>query len=41
MSGGPITDYQGRVVGIIQQTNEGIGYGVNALTIRTFLLGLL
>lgn len=39
MSGGPVVDNYGRMVGIVQQTNEGIGYGVSTLLIRAFLLG--
>jgi hypothetical protein len=39
MSGGPILDADGFVVGIVQQSNEGTGYGVGALLIRAFLLG--
>ena len=39
MSGGPVVDAQGRVVGIIQRSHEGTGYGVGTLIIRAFLLG--
>lgn len=39
MSGGPIIDALGQVVGIVQQSGDGIGYGVDGLTMRTFLLG--
>jgi len=39
MSGGPVTDIDGHVVGIIQQTNEGVGFGVTVPLIKAFLLG--
>lgn len=39
MSGGPVVDSLGRVVGIIQQTNDGVGYGVGTLLMRAFLYG--
>ncbi len=39
MSGGPVIDMDGYVVGIVQRTSEGVGYGVTALTIKAFLLG--
>ncbi len=39
MSGGPVVNADGEVVGLIQQTNDGIGYGVGAQLIRAFLLG--
>ncbi len=37
MSGGPVLDLQGYVVGIMQRTHEGLGYGVSAPTIIRFL----
>jgi hypothetical protein len=40
MSGGPVVDRDGRMVGIIQQGNVGTGYGVTVPTIKAFLLGL-
>ena len=40
MSGGPIVDQDGQLIGIVQQANEGIGYGVGSLIIRAFLVGL-
>lgn len=40
MSGGPVIDDRGQMVGIIQQTNAGVGYGVGTLIIRAFLLGV-
>lgn len=39
MSGGPVINYEGHVVGMIQQSNTGIGYGVGVSTIRAFLAG--
>jgi S1-C subfamily serine protease len=39
MSGGPVIDSVGQVVGIVQQTNEGVGYGVTVTIIKAFLLG--
>jgi S1-C subfamily serine protease len=40
MSGGPLVDDNGYLVGIMQQTNDGVGYGVGVLLIRAFLLGI-
>lgn len=40
MSGGPVVDNAGLVVGVVQQTNSSVGYGVGVLLIRAFLLGL-
>jgi Trypsin-like peptidase domain len=37
MSGGPVVDAKGLQVGIIQQGGSGVGYGVEASTIRAFL----
>ncbi len=39
MSGGPVVDADGRMVGMTQQTTQGTGYGVGVLLIRGFLLG--
>lgn len=39
MSGGPVVDLSGKMVGIVQQASPGVGYGVGALTIQAFLLG--
>lgn len=39
MSGGPVVDARGEVVGLVQRSNGSIGYGVGALTIRAFLVG--
>ena len=39
MSGGPVADGRGEMVGIVQQSNSGVGYGVGILIIRSFLLG--
>ena len=39
MSGGPVVNTRSELIGIIQQTNEGIGYGVGVTLIRAFLLG--
>lgn len=39
MSGGPVVDYNGHMVGIVQQSNTGIGFGVSTQLIRAFLLG--
>jgi len=38
MSGGPIIDLYGNVVGVIQQSNNGLGYGVGTTIIKAFLL---
>lgn len=38
MSGGPIVDLYGNVVGVIQQSNSGLGYGVGATIVKAFLL---
>lgn len=40
MSGGPVIDADGEMVGIVQQGYDGIGYGVGTLVIRAFLLGV-
>ena len=40
MSGGPVVDADGRMVGIVQQANQGIGYGVGTQLMRAFLLGV-
>lgn len=37
MSGGPVVDVNGLVVGIVQRGSAQIGYGVNAATILAFL----
>jgi S1-C subfamily serine protease len=37
MSGGPVVDEYGEQVGIVQQGNQGIGYGVGADAIADFL----
>ncbi len=37
MSGGPVVNWKGDVVGMIQQSNTGIGFGVTAKTILNFL----
>lgn len=39
MSGGPVIDSNGKVVGICQQTNSTLGFGVDANTIIKFLGG--
>lgn len=39
MSGGPVVDLRGQVVGMVQRSGEGIGYGVGTLLMRAFLLG--
>jgi S1-C subfamily serine protease len=39
MSGGPVVDAWGQMVGIIQQAQQGVGYGVGTQLIRAFLLG--
>lgn len=39
MSGGPVVDSNGRVVGIVQASAEGAGFGVRALLMRAFLVG--
>ena len=41
MSGGPVVDRDGQVVGIIQRSNDGVGFGVGALIIRSFLLAAI
>ena len=40
MSGGPVVDRKGQLVGIVQRTNTGVGYGVGAQLIRAFLVGV-
>lgn len=40
MSGGPMIDTMGQVVGITQQSRMGTSYGVGTLVIRTFLLDM-
>lgn len=37
MSGGPVVDEKGMVIGMVQRTNNGVGYGVQADTIKAFL----
>lgn len=37
MSGGPVVDTNGLMVGIVQETGDGIGLGVSVLQIRAFL----
>jgi hypothetical protein len=37
MSGGPVVDQNGQQVGIVQQGNQGVGYGVGADAIADFL----
>lgn len=37
MSGGPVYDEAGHVVGIVQRATEGVGYGVTVSTILDFL----
>lgn len=39
MSGGPLVDLDGQMVGILQETDGHTGYGVGTLIIRAFLLG--
>lgn len=39
MSGGPVVDADGYVIGVVQRSNSEIGYSVNCLTIHAFLLG--
>lgn len=39
MSGGPVVNSRSELIGIIQQTNDGVGYGVGVQLIRAFLLG--
>ncbi len=40
MSGGPVVDADGYVVGVIQASNHDLGYGVGVKLIRAFLVGL-
>lgn len=40
MSGGPVVDKDGHVVCMVQQSNDGIGYGVPSLSMRAFLYGI-
>ena len=40
MSGGPVIDAAGQVVGIIQASNHDLGYGIGVVLIRAFLVGL-
>ena len=39
MSGGPVVDVRGRIVSMVQESNEGVGYGVGSLLMQAFLLG--
>ena len=39
MSGGAVVDSDGRMVGIVQRANDGVGFGVGMAVIRVFLLG--
>jgi len=39
MSGGPVIDADGFVVGIIQASNQDLGYGIGITLIRAFLVG--
>lgn len=41
MSGGPVVDNKGRVVGIVQWSATEAGFGVNALALRFFLSGFV
>ena len=38
MSGGPVFDINGDVVGVVQRGTEQIGYGVNTATLLEFLM---
>jgi S1-C subfamily serine protease len=38
MSGGPLVDLDGKVVGVVQRSNSQIGYSVGATIIKAFLL---
>ena len=40
MSGGPVVDFYGNVVGIVQLGVRGTSYGVGVQVIKTFLLGI-
>ena len=40
MSGGPIIDERGQVVGVVQMSGDGVGLGIGPLLIRAFLLGI-
>lgn len=40
MSGGPVVNADGEVVGIVQRSGDGVGYGVGELVIRAFMLGI-
>lgn len=40
MSGGPVIDAKGYLVGMVQRSNAQIGYGVGLDILRAFLLGL-
>ena len=41
MSGGPVIDVEGHVVGIIQASNHDLGYGIGVTLIRAFLVGVM
>lgn len=40
MSGGPMVDKDGNVVGVSQRTNDGVGVGIGVLLIRAFMVGV-
>ena len=39
MSGGPVVDFDGQLIGVVQRSNETTGFGVDVRALRTFLLG--
>ncbi len=40
MSGGPIVDNHGKVIGVVQRSTDESGYGVGVTIIRAFLVGV-